>query len=94
MANNLTGDYEAVVQVSIRQINGLLATLQQNGAQENAPLKLLHSATLRVETGSTQNFIDSLKPITSIARRGMAYPALASAGGRRAGGGALGVCRL
>jgi peroxiredoxin len=48
MANNLTGDYEAVVQVSTRQINGLLATLHQNGAQENAPLKLLHSATLRL----------------------------------------------
>jgi peroxiredoxin len=48
MANNLTGDYEAVVQVSTRQINGLLATLHQNGAQENAPLKLLHSATFRV----------------------------------------------
>jgi hypothetical protein len=48
MASNLTGDYEAVVQVSTRQINGLLATLHQNGAQENAPLKLVHSATLRV----------------------------------------------
>lgn len=48
MANNLTGDYEAVVQVSTRQINGLLATLHQNGAQENAPLKLVHSATVRV----------------------------------------------
>jgi peroxiredoxin len=33
MANNLTGDYEAVVQVSVRQINGLLATLHQNGAK-------------------------------------------------------------
>lgn len=48
MANNLTGDYEAVVQVSVRQINGLLATLHQNGASEDAPLKLLHSATVRV----------------------------------------------
>jgi len=48
MANNLTGDYEAVVQVSTRQINGLLATLHQNGAQENAPLKLVHSAAVRV----------------------------------------------
>ena len=32
MPNNLTGDFEAVVQVSIRQLNGLLATLHQNGA--------------------------------------------------------------
>lgn len=33
MANNLTGDYEAVLQVSVRQINGLLATLRQKGAR-------------------------------------------------------------
>ncbi len=33
MANHLTGDYEAVVQVSVRQINGLLATLHQHGAK-------------------------------------------------------------
>jgi thiol-disulfide isomerase/thioredoxin len=33
MANNLTGDYEAVLQVAVRQINGLLATMHQNGAQ-------------------------------------------------------------
>jgi hypothetical protein len=30
MANNLTGDYDAVLQVSVRQINGLLAAPQQN----------------------------------------------------------------
>ena len=48
MANNLTGDYEAVVQVSTRQINGLLATLHQNGANDDKPLKLAHSATFRV----------------------------------------------
>lgn len=33
MANTLTGDYEAVLQVSVRQINGLLATSHQNGAK-------------------------------------------------------------
>jgi peroxiredoxin len=48
MANNLTGDFEAVVQVSIRQINGLVATLHQNGASEDAPLKLQHSVAMRV----------------------------------------------
>ncbi|MEZ0277084.1 MAG: TlpA family protein disulfide reductase [Roseimicrobium sp.] len=48
MANNLTGDYEAVVEISVRQINGLLATLHQNGASTNAPLKLLHSVDTRV----------------------------------------------
>jgi peroxiredoxin len=44
MANLLTGDFEAVVQISMRQINGLLASLHQNGADENATLKLPHSS--------------------------------------------------
>ena len=48
MANHLTGDYEAVVQIAVRQINGLLATLHQNGTAEDAPLKLLHSVSTRV----------------------------------------------
>jgi hypothetical protein len=48
MANNLTGDFEAVVQVSLRQINGLLATLHQSGFNEDAPRPLLHSASIRV----------------------------------------------
>lgn len=33
MANNLTGDYEAVLEVSVRQINGLIASLHQHGAK-------------------------------------------------------------
>jgi hypothetical protein len=45
MANVLTGDYEAVLQIAIRQINGLLGTLHQNGATQDAALKLLHSTT-------------------------------------------------
>jgi peroxiredoxin len=48
MPNNLTGDYDGVVQLSARQINGLLATLHQNAASEDSPLKLPHSVTLRV----------------------------------------------
>lgn len=48
MANALTGDYDAVLQVAVRQINGLLATLHQNGAHERAALKLLHSSSIRV----------------------------------------------
>ena len=46
--NQLTGDFDAVVQIALRQINGLLATLHQNGANENAPLRLLHSVRLPV----------------------------------------------
>jgi peroxiredoxin len=47
MANLLTGDYEAVVQIAIRQINGLLGTIHQN-ADQNTALKLLHSTSARV----------------------------------------------
>jgi hypothetical protein len=47
MANALTGDYEAVLQIAIRQINGLLAAIHQNAATD-AALKLLHSTTLRI----------------------------------------------
>lgn len=48
MPNNLTGDWEAVVEVGVRQINGLLATLHQKGNSEEESLQLLHSTTLRV----------------------------------------------
>ncbi len=48
MPNNLTGDWEAVVEVGVRQINGLLATLHQKGDGEDESLQLLHSTTLRV----------------------------------------------
>lgn len=48
MANNLTGEYEAVVEIALRQINGLLAILHQRGGEEEAPLKLLHSISTLV----------------------------------------------
>lgn len=48
MANPLTGSYEAVVQIALRQLNGLLAALHQNGASDEAELKLLHSVHMRI----------------------------------------------
>jgi peroxiredoxin len=48
MANLLTGDYEAVLQVAIRQISGLLGTLHQNGAKQDVLLTLPHSETGRI----------------------------------------------
>jgi peroxiredoxin len=48
MANPLTGDFDAVVQIAVRQLNGLLATLHQNGAGTDTTLKLLHSVSLRI----------------------------------------------
>jgi peroxiredoxin len=48
MANPLTGGFDAVVQIRVRQLNALLATLHQNGAASDAALKLLHSTSLRI----------------------------------------------
>jgi peroxiredoxin len=48
MANPLTGGFDAAVHVSLSQIDGLLATLHQNGADGESPLKLLHSEHTRV----------------------------------------------
>lgn len=47
MANPITGDYDAVVQIAVRQINGLLGTLHQNGDRDT-PLKLMHSVSTRI----------------------------------------------
>jgi peroxiredoxin len=48
MANNLTGDYEAVIQISVRQINGLLATMHQNAIDPEASPTFPHSVRIRV----------------------------------------------
>src|SRR5262245_16686424 len=48
MANKLTGSYDAVAQISRRQLNGLLASLHQNGASDRPPLRLGHNGVLRV----------------------------------------------
>ena len=48
MANNLTGDYEAVVQVSVRKINGILATMHQNKVNPDASPTFEHSTPVQV----------------------------------------------
>ena len=48
MANKLTGSYDAVAQISRRQLNGLVASLHQNGASDQAPLRLGHNGVLRI----------------------------------------------
>ncbi len=48
MANNLTGDFEAVLQVSVRQVNGLLSTLHQNGISTDHSPSFPHSVIMRV----------------------------------------------
>jgi peroxiredoxin len=46
--NPLTGDWDAAVQVAVRQLDALLGTLHQNGARDDAVLKLLHGVRIRV----------------------------------------------
>src|SRR5687768_16176471 len=46
--NHLTGDYDAVVQIAVPQINALLGTLHQNGGKPDARFKLLHSVRMKV----------------------------------------------
>src|SRR6187200_2973284 len=53
MANHLTGDFDAVVQISMRQINGLLATLHQMGADIARPDKFPRRAKADPTTGLT-----------------------------------------
>jgi peroxiredoxin len=48
MANNLTGNYDAVLQVSIQQINGLLATMHQAGVDKNISPSFPHSIHIQV----------------------------------------------
>lgn len=48
MANNLTGNYDAVLQVSVRQINGLLANMHQARMDATASPSFPHSGTIRI----------------------------------------------
>ena len=48
MSNQLTGVFDAVVEVRAEAVNRVLATLHQNGAVEEKSPKFLHSFTARV----------------------------------------------
>ena len=47
MPNPLTGDYQAVVQISVRQINGLLGSLHQRRMTKGASPSFAHGGTVR-----------------------------------------------
>ncbi|OBA95200.1 hypothetical protein A5662_18960 [Mycobacteriaceae bacterium 1482268.1] len=49
MANELTGDYDAVLQVTEKTINRLMATLHQNAVKKDNRLRQPHMATLRID---------------------------------------------
>ena len=48
MSNNLTGDYDAVVEVRVKAINGILATLHQNRLYEHASPTFMHRFAIRI----------------------------------------------
>jgi peroxiredoxin len=60
MTNALTGDYEAVFEIAIPQLNGLLGTLHQNGGIPGATLVTPHS-----ETGSLYDRVITL-PVSGV----------------------------
>ncbi len=60
MTNALTGDYEAVFEIAIPQLNGLLGTLHQNGGIQGATLVTPHS-----ETGSLNDRVITL-PVSGV----------------------------
>ncbi len=62
MANNLTGDYEAVIQVAVRQINGLLATMHQNGAEGSGQSPSFPHTVRNLRVGALPGY---LQPATS-----------------------------
>lgn len=49
MANELTGDYDAILQVTEKTINRLMATLHQNAVKKDNRLRQPHMATLRID---------------------------------------------
>lgn len=55
MANNLTGDYEAVLQINARLINGILATMHQNAIDPGVTPTFPHNARVRVGGASQFN---------------------------------------
>ena len=57
MANNLTGYYDAVLEVSVRQINGLLATLHQNGGDKDKSPHFPHSVK-NIRLGTSPKILD------------------------------------
>ena len=48
MANNLTGDFDAVFQIRVRRINGILATMHQSRINPDASPTFEHSTKIRL----------------------------------------------
>jgi peroxiredoxin len=48
MANNLTGDFQAVIQISVRQLNGILATIHQNRIDPDISPSFVHSTSMPI----------------------------------------------
>ena len=57
MANNLTGDYDAVLEVSVRQINGLIASLHQHGAKGSGLSPSFPHSVGKLRVGETPGYL-------------------------------------
>ncbi len=73
MPNALTGDFDAVLLIRVARINALLATLHQNGADEDASPTFPHSVRLRIgdpPRGGGRDFGDLAEMVNEIPRGG------------------------
>ena len=61
MANNLTGDYEGVFLIRLRQINGILATLHHNRVDPISTPSFPHSARVRVGSSAILGVADAIR---------------------------------
>jgi hypothetical protein len=80
----MTGDFEAVVQLAVRQLNGVLGTLHQNGLTSTSALKLLHNLHARVGDPrrvppDLTGFGDWANEVAAVERRRRLYPSITRA---------------
>src|SRR5689334_4030072 len=71
MANVLTGDYDAVFQISVRKINALLATMHQNRIDPSASPTFPHRAVISLVESPPWaspfvNWVDSVAKLVQV----------------------------
>jgi peroxiredoxin len=73
MANLLTGDFDAVAQVSVKTLNRLLASMHQNHGNDAGLPTLPHRTVMRIGNEHPQGSASSAFPIITINIHGTAY---------------------
>ena len=74
MSNNLTGDYDAVVEVRVKAIDGILATLHQNGAYKEASPTFRHRIATRISDLSEIFRVEIIQALQWMAHVGVTTP--------------------